>query len=202
MKNTRAFYHFQLRINSLIKHFIPKNIQVDSYLVTRNTDPLKTYSKAEEDLLRSFRLLVHAEIEHFMESRVKDIVNKAHAIWQSDKKPTLVITSLLAYMEYAKEKTLTDRINAAVKNYNNIVDGNHGIKKRNVVSLLCPIGVEPNSLNVVWLNTLDSFGGKRGHVAHSSFRVQTPIDPVNEISEIKQIIDEIKNLDKELRKIK
>ena len=56
-----------------------------------------TYSDTQLDRARGYRLLVHAEIETYLEDRAQAVVNSAYTAWKVDSKPRHVITCLLAF---------------------------------------------------------------------------------------------------------
>ncbi|MFN6033822.1 MAG: hypothetical protein ACK48B_07200, partial [Dolichospermum sp.] len=66
--------------------------------------------------------------------------------------------------------------------------------------LLLPIGINSNDLdpNNTWLANMNTFGQKRGLVAHKSatsyMTIQTP-DPANELNTVTQITDELLRID-------
>ncbi|MDB9308224.1 DUF262 domain-containing protein [Aphanizomenon sp. CS-733/32] len=103
-----------------------------------------------------------------------------------------------------KRLKVTEKINSAIKSFKKVIDNNHGVKEKNILALLLPIGINSNDLNTntAWLNTMNTFGAKRGLVAHSSatsyMTIQTP-DPGNELDTVQQIneglliIDELMN---------
>jgi len=74
---------------------------------------------------------------------------------------------------------------------------NHGIRERNLMKLLLPLGVSEFDIDIVWLATVDSFGQNRGSTAHSSIsnRALQPPDPKSESDVVGQILDGICKLD-------
>ena len=63
------------------------------------------------------------------------------------------------------------------KHTTHVTRENHGIKEKNILGLLLPVGVLETDLDPVWMGTMSSFGASRGVVAHTSAkRVQTPPD--------------------------
>ena len=83
-----------------------------------------------------------------------------------------------------------------------VIDQNHGIREENLSKILFPIGIEPWSLDNVWLTTMDSFGRARGSVAHTSVKTQQPIDPETEFTRIaKLILPGLKKLDKKISRL-
>jgi len=183
---------------------MPSNIKVDKNLNVRNTNPLKIYTSRQLLLFRSFRLLIHAEIEHFIEELGVGVVRKANQIWISNTKSTKTLLALLAFMDYKLDKnatSLNDRVEKAVTEYFNLISKNNGIKEDNVLKILLPLGLDKSLISQTWLSTMNSYGQNRGDVAHKSFKAMIPIDPVSEINNIRNILAEIKLLDENLRKV-
>jgi hypothetical protein len=95
---------------------------------------------------------------------------------------------------------ITEKINSAIKSFRKVIDNNHGLKEKNILALLLPIGINNNDLdpNNTWLATMSTFGEKRGLVAHKSstsyMTIQTP-DPANELNTVNQITDELLRID-------
>jgi hypothetical protein len=75
------------------------------------------------------------------------------------EKSKLKLTSELSsnIEEFSKE---------AYNRYYAVVKANNGIIKKDQKKILVPVGVDPESVDVALMNTLDAFGAKRGDVAH------------------------------------
>ncbi|MHA8106296.1 HEPN domain-containing protein [Aquirufa sp. 5-AUSEE-100C1] len=170
------------------------------------------YTKKESDMIRSYVLLSHAEIESYFEDIADSKVRKALSEWMSKRTKS---NCLLAIMSYCTEeinwnnlkKTDKDkldyRISLVTRHYLNKLIGNHGIKSTNLLSILLPIGIESSEIDPSWLNTMDNFGSKRGQFAHTSSSVQSQIDLVTEKNNLNNsILPEIRNIDILVKKIK
>tara|TARA_B110000908_G_C9914479_1_gene296832 strand:- start:95 stop:457 length:363 start_codon:yes stop_codon:yes gene_type:complete len=72
---------------------------------------------------------------------------------------------------------------------------NHGIKDHNFKTLILPLGIDIDSLDQTWLTNLDSFGSKRGEVAHTSKYAQGSINPKDEFESVLMLLSGIKELD-------
>lgn len=202
MASTR-FIILNRRLSELERHYI------------RKIDPANFSTNRNQDLLRGYRCLVHAEFEAFLEERAKEAVLRALMQWERRQKPSKVITSLLAFSEQRlncisnciknndqKNLDLTDRIKIFVSTYINYLVHNHGIKEENVLNILLPIGVSRNEIDSTWLNTINSYGEERGKVAHSSGNVLKTIDPGTEKTTIDLLKNGIIDLDKVISSLK
>ncbi len=191
MSNTRRFIQLDRRINEIESNYLP---------ITR---PLGNYTKVENDNLRAYILLIHAEFEAYFEEIGEDKAKKAFAKWKANRTKSNVLLSLASFHEGTiKEFDIEKRINKALSNYINNLRHNHGIKEDNILSILLPIGLEHNDIDTTWLNTISSFGTNRGEIAHTSAKVQSPLDPPTLKNTINQILSEIRIIDEKLRKIK
>ena len=169
------------------------------------------YTKKESDMIRSYVILSHAEIESYFEDIADSKVRKALSDWMTNRTKS---NCLLAIMSYCSEEINWDkerksdkekldfRINRVARHYLNKLNNNHGVKSTNILSILLPIGIESTEIDPTWLNTMDNFGSKRGQFAHTSSSVQSQIDLVTERNNIhNSIFPEIRNIDELVKKI-
>nr|WP_254449422.1 hypothetical protein [Anabaena sp. UHCC 0253] len=83
-------------------------------------------------------------------------------------------------------------------NFKRIINENHGLKEKNLLALLLPIGLDIKDLDTSWLVTMNTFGENRGEVAHKSasfYSIIQPINPVDEVNMVKQIIQDLLKID-------
>lgn len=190
-------------------------------------DATGTYRCPEGVHLRtiSYRILVHAEIESFIEDRAYTLFDEAWNNWINDKIPSRVLSALLAFsgqqMPIPTKKLsspgknnhekVDDIILRAKKHWKDVVyKDNHGIKEANVLGLLLPLGIDGGDIDTTLLADLTSFGGLRGAVAHkSSIRIKSYADPKSEYDKANQLVVGLESIDKlivcqldELKKIK
>jgi hypothetical protein len=174
--------------------------------------PTGDYGDEYRDRALGFRLLVHAEIESFIEQRAHAIALKAREKWDKDRSPSKVLISLIAFRENKavsardlkdeldRKKTRTeDCVIAACKSYSHTVANNHGIREDNLLKLLFPIGVRAHQLDPVWLSTIDSFGATRGLAAHSAVGAVQQVDPKTEKDTVDKLLQGLEQLDGILR---
>ena len=169
------------------------------------------YTKKEQDLIRSFVLLTHAEIEAYLEDVAKTRVTKSLSDWNSSRVKSNCIKSVVSFVGHdlkfendLNSNNIQYRVNKTVAHYMSaVVDKNHGIKEKNILKVLLPLGIEINELDQTWLSVMESFGSTRGLIAHSSFNVQTSIDRNTELNRIKnQILPELTNINALIKKLK
>lgn len=196
-------------------------------LLPTKFDPTGTYRGAEHVHLRaiSFRILVHAEIESFIEDRAHELFDEAWNAWRNHRVPSRVLSALLAFSGHTMP-TPPSKLGSPGKNAHDDIDGilsrakthwkkdvyksNHGVKEANVLALLLPLGIDGGDLETTLLADLTSFGGARGAVAHkSSVGVTSYADPKSEYDQAKQLLTALGTIDelvadalKELNKTK
>jgi hypothetical protein len=190
MAQTRRYHSLEKRVAELDTEFIPA------------TKPAGDYTQKEQDFIRAYRLLVHAECEHYFEQVASAIATRALTTYVRTGKVSKVLRALK--QTFCRETTLTaavDIFNSAVASFQKQVRKNNGVKEANICRLILPLGTSDALLDRTWLGTMDSFGQKRGEVAHSSAAVVTVADPVAEKNLIKLVMTGIRDLDAELQKV-
>lgn len=183
-------------------------------LLPKRFEPTGTYARAYAVHLRavSFRLLMHAEIESFLEDRASELASVAWMAWKSARLTTDPIVALLAFAGLESSKAPSklggDPLNqkayddmAVVLERANSVwrydhKNNHGVKEPNVLSLFLPLGISSTSLDPVLLADLSSYGALRGEVAHqSSAFVTNYADPQVEYKKARALVADLTKLD-------
>ncbi|QSV64094.1 MAG: hypothetical protein HEQ26_16365 [Dolichospermum sp. DL01] len=205
MSKSARFRTLTRELNRLKKQFLPK------------INPTGLYSESQLSKTAAYRVLAHAEIESYLEERAWEVVQNAKTIWDKSGKNTRTLICLLGFSGLTMDKppdTLTPqkgsktvkeekvkiskKIDLAVESFQRVISQNHGVKEDHILSLLLPIGIDSDDLDPAWLATMNTFGEKRGLVAHKSatsyMTIQTP-DPANELNTVTQITDELLIID-------
>jgi len=145
---------------------------------------------------------------------VGETVDVAYKGWWLDQQPRTTLISLMAYCERnfpAREALAEDdgpdmreRITAAKDEFMRWVRvENHGIKERNVLKLLLPVGIREHEIETAWLATIDSFGSDRGTTAHqSASKPQALPDPKSELETVKAIVKGMIPIDRRLAELR
>ncbi|MFF6808881.1 HEPN domain-containing protein [Streptomyces sp. NPDC012403] len=193
------FQELESRIAELEKHLIPSPF-----------DPTGSYDDVVYEHTRAYKVLVHAEFEAFIEDRVIEVVNTAFSRWEYSGVISTSLLSVVAYKEslHAMPESLSDasqkkkypdlkaRVEAAKNEFNRYVrTQNHGIKEKNLLKLLMPIGVTEKEIDSVWLSLTETWATARGEVAHKSAKMQVRPDPQKEVKTVKQILDGFREVD-------
>lgn len=168
------------------------------------------YTKKESDQIRSYVILVHAEIEAYFEDMASEKAQKSLDLWRTTRRKSNCLLSIMTFC--AKDiiwdtkpdrHSIESRINKTVIHYLNLLGKNHGVKSKNIRKILLPLGVEESEFDQTWLNIMDDFGKKRGSFAHTTHSVQSQIDLQTEKNRVDvQIIPEITRLDEIIKSIK
>jgi hypothetical protein len=182
-------------------------------LLPRKFNPTGTYRRAHDVHVRSisFRIIVHAEIEAFIEDRTADLLSAAWAEWTGRRVTTDVVVGLLAYggvatflppdsLGGATEQKAYNDMHTVIQKAQNVWrqnhKNNHGIKEENVLALMLPLGIKHTDLDTTLLADLTSYGSARGQVAHKSNAYTTQYaDPKEEFERAKNLVAGLHKLD-------
>jgi HEPN superfamily RiboL-PSP-like protein len=177
------------RLQILEKHFLPQQFSLSG-----------NYSREQDDRTKAYLLLVHAELEAYLEDRARSRVDLAYARWQRTGMCTPVLSRLLVYHQDEFEPISAIKVDKAVNFYLDKVDKNHGIKQKNLLSLFLPLGISHQDLDTQLMSACEQLGRKRGQFAHASIKTHQQVDPKTERDNIKKnIIPELKKLDRKLK---
>ncbi|MBV8044506.1 HEPN domain-containing protein [Pluralibacter sp.] len=212
MAESERFTALQERLGELRRHLLPAEFS-----------PIGEYESMQLDMAKGYRLLTHAEFESYLEDISKGTVLYALQQWNRNKVPSMTIVSFLAayhscwsvgdeqsnqeLIDLSRARTnpkdsLSEIMNIASKQFINKISSNHGIKAKNFKSLILPTGVDIDELEPQMLPKLDSFGSKRGEIAHLSAKVNQQINPKDELDDVNFILDCFRELDQKLVMIK
>lgn len=192
------------------------------HLLPEPFDPTGLYSEQDKisTMGLAYRVLAHAEIESYFEDRALEVVREARSAWDRGQ-VSRVALCLMAFSgremgappttlqppSSNKQKTWPALIDVGEKFvplttsfYHFVRNENHGIKERNLLSLLLPIGVEHNRLDPIFLADMESFGALRGIAAHSSCATSATrgVDPEEELKRVCGLLPGIQVIDIEL----
>lgn len=187
-RNSKLYGDLKRRIDYLSAQYLPA------------PNPAGNYTRKQQDAIRTFLLLSHAELEYYFEESSRVIAKRALDRWLADhnykSRVLLYLATFLDHTERIKQaETSEDKIKNIVGYYFVQIKDNNGIKRDNIFKLLCPLGVDQDQIDNSWLNTLDGYGSSRGVVAHTSAIVQTLKDPKDIRNDINRIIKDLSTLD-------
>ena len=185
-------------------------------LMSFNGRPDGDYTAEERMRCQAFVVFSHAEIESYFEKISRRILDESNTRWQTSNVPDRVIATLIAYRgpediaipqdpkNPTKRSNLKDIVASAYKSHQDAISSNHGIKKKNIAELLCPLGILPDDFDEVLLIQLNNTGERRGDMVHQPAKVSLPKlrDPFSdEMYDIKYLISEIERFDEKLIKL-
>ena len=149
----------------------------------------------QNDKIRGFVLLCHAEIESYLEELALLLIDDAHLKWRNSHKANYNLASLFIDAErIEKNETALTKSEQIIFDYRSKVEkNNHGIREKNIKSLFCPLGYKIDDFDASFIATLDSFGTDRGKVAHSAARTSYMYDKQTEYERIDSIVTGIRD---------
>lgn len=194
MPQTDHFYHLEHRKAELKKALLPKSVS-----------PTGNYRRSTYEKVSAYILLIHAEIEYYLEGLARDIAKKSYLDWIHNSKTNVTLVSLVAFSSCSfksipesatnLDEDLKYRIRKAHSVYNEYIrTKNHGIKEKNILELFLPIGVEISQIDNSLLIALENFGRERGQIAHTT-RAQQPLSPTDAENEVNQLLALLKDFD-------
>gem|GEM_PF-442416 len=190
---------------------------LSTHLLPHERDPIGDYPPQVYTCENAYQVLAHAEFESYFEDRVKDLCIWSVQQWKLSQAVSKVTVSLLSYHSpflkmggqgskpVMDAMSITSRIDDANKRFHRIIKDNHGIRERDIITLLFSRGITSEDIDTGWLATLDSFGISRGWLAHQSasvHRLQSLLDPFSIKGTVDQILDGITELDLKLNKLR
>jgi len=209
MAVSEEFQKLDENLKRLRRSFLPR---------TFNT--FGTYQQRTIDRALAFRVLSHAEFEHYLEARAQAIVMAAIVRWKQTKEIGTVLLALVAFTEshekvpdklapiqenqvqkWQEKLRLDARVRRAHAQYIGRLKKNHGIKEVNVLQILLPIGLSYADIDPLWVAEMNSFGESRGSAAHTSI-VNHMINPRDELDTVLRLLGGLRDLDIKLAELK
>lgn len=182
--------------------------------------PTGNYDSSDYDKVQAFRLLVHAEFEHYIEEVIRTNTDRVVRQWKHRRRfrkalffltltkrrnpsvgdcfAAIEALQLRRQVTRSGQVSLIDRlVDDAWSAFSGEITKNNGIRIGNLEKLLLPIGIDPQTVDAGWLPDMDSFGKDRGSSAHSSkIGLSALPDPKGEWQRVSSILlPGLKNLD-------
>lgn len=189
--------HFKLlrdRLDELTSKFIQDQINAELL------DP--TGFQPDLDKLAAFRLLVHGEIEDFLEAKAKDNVAAISARIASNspwmrQSPELLAVAIalkkaLPGQDQLESAKFASFISGLLSSARTAITDNNGVKTPSFVLLSLLAGKTLDEIDGVLSNSLNSYGKNRGDVAHKSVTHSTTLNaPSAELATAQSLVQEI-----------
>ena len=177
MKKTSEYKYLERRIKLLEKHFDFRQ------------DP-SGLTQLQEDKIKGFCLLCHAELEDYFESIARRIFQQSADAWKKNKTANFQLASF--FIQADKIDTRADSFSKSfqmILAYENVIKNNHGIKGDNILKLYKPLGYELDDFDPMLISELDEFGKRRGESAHTSKKHTTIVlDKKTEFDRVNRIL--------------
>lgn len=192
-------------------------------LLPADFDPTGVYEEQDNVSTRAlaYRVLAHAEIESFFEDRTLEPVSRAQIVWETTRHVSHVALCLLGFSgkEMAPPPSTLEAPNDNKRKawpalvdigqrllpvisafHHHVRNENHGIKEKNLLALLLPIGVAHDKIDPAFLADMESFGALRGLAAHSSGKTtaRQAVDPAEEQKRVLALMPGIAAIDSEI----
>ena len=166
-----------------------------------------------QELTKAYILLCHAEIEKYFEMICTQTVFDSKKQFSEKNDINSALLSVASVCEYTikgynekdnaivsrldpKVATLEGRISNAYGKFITVAKGNNGIKTKDILNLLWPLGINENDVDTALLNALNSLGEKRGRIAHTGAAInKVTLNYDSEKKTMGDIITEIKAFD-------
>jgi hypothetical protein len=189
--------HFRLlqrRVDELSRKFVDDQVQ----------DELANPATFQPDLdrLAAYRLLVHAEIEDFLESKAKDNIATiesrmaAGPTWMRQS-PELLALAIGLKRELPQDDVLdltrhTNFVGEVLASARSAISNNNGVKSQSFVFLSLCAGKTLDEVDGILSASLNSYGKDRGDVAHKSVTHSTSLQaPSAEVGTARTLVSQI-----------
>ncbi len=137
----------------------------------------RTFSKEDSSnpenqrKLRACISLIHAELETYFEIIAQKVIESYELNRLPRNKVGKLSYAIALYNIKAYEGSLdnvNDRLKICVNIYKQSVSKNNGIKEKDILKILLPIGFPFINIDNTWLSTVNSFGAFRGELIHKN----------------------------------
>lgn len=168
------------------------------------------YPQRVVERTRGYIVLSHAEFESYLEDAVLRVADLAEQNWAAARRATPACLGLLAFSADRADVPsasgqgdgLDARLRKAKANFSRwVTQENHGLRERNVLRLLLPVGLRDDELDAAWLATVDSFCRNRGETAHRTGAVVQVPDPKSEFNTVRTIVAGLRRIDAQLQRL-
>lgn len=155
-----------------------------------------------QDKIKAFIILFHSELEYYFELIGKGVnsFQKASAVASRNYSsiPNHYFVFGIKQPDFSVEFDQNIRGEKILKEYETLLaKKNNGIKSKDILSILLPLGIDYSHIGLTLLNTLNDYGEKRCKFAHTgiSLHASQALDRNIESQMSNTIISMIHNLD-------
>lgn len=159
-----------------------------------------------QEKIRIFQILFHAELECFFEKLALDKLRAIESAWLTAPALNRDVQSLIMYAPegFAGNSNQIDpfaRVVSVLSATKHKINRNHGVKEKNIYAMLLPTGIPISEFPSTLLPALNSIGGARGHLAHSSVKMITRVIVRRQVVQnVSQVLWDIRVFEKNMRR--
>ncbi|HBN9750659.1 TPA: hypothetical protein L3923_005148 [Pseudomonas aeruginosa] len=180
------FAHLEARLTDLRVKFL------DAQITAETNDP--TTFSPDLDSIAAFRLLIHAEIEDFLERKAKENLDRIELQLVKSATGSSRIFPELFYIAAVTNRpldaVLAFDVGALKGHISGIIKENNGIKEGSFNTLSVFAGKTADEVDSTLSASLNSYGKSRGDVAHQSTRHSSTINaPSAEFASAKDLVE-------------
>ncbi|ELK4802109.1 hypothetical protein VXF16_004683 [Pseudomonas aeruginosa] len=187
------FAHLEARLTDLRVKFL------DAQITAETNDP--TTFSPDLDSIAAFRLLIHAEIEDFLERKAKENLDRIELQLVKSATGSSRIFPELFYIAAVTNRpldavlafdvgALKGHISGIIGTARGIIKENNGIKEGSFNTLSVFAGKTADEVDSTLSASLNSYGKSRGDVAHQSTRHSSTINaPSAEFASAKDLVE-------------
>jgi hypothetical protein len=160
--------------------------------------------EADKDAIAAFRLLVHAEIEHWLERQATVAIGELEAQLSAGPKVRETFRLLLCAAVFGlpiqmpvpyDDAAMINGLRELLAKAKSFVKDNNSIKTDTFCKVCALRGLPVDEIDIALLHSLDKYGKARGDVAHKSLgSVTTLYAPSAELQEAKALAVEVTRL--------
>lgn len=167
----------------------------------RTWEPLGNYRELQRERATAFTVLVHAEIEDYIESSIRRRADERFKAWRDAGEHSEAIQGFVrvAFMDAPKKAgsaaTLAEVVALGRQQVGARISNNHGLRASNLEILLEAVALEITMLPVSVLGTLDTLGRERGLYAHTSGLTRKSVNPRDEWDRAVLVLTGLKSFD-------
>jgi len=127
--------------------------------------------------LRACISLMHSEFETYFELMGSKIISTYSTTMTKKQKSKLGFTlSIYNSQNYdGQADDINVRINNCIAVYKSALVQNNGIKQKDILKILLPIGISLLQIDNTWLTSMNSFGSLRGELIHKNLNQITKL---------------------------
>ncbi len=167
----------------------------------RDFDEKDSSNPENQRKLRACISLIHSELESYFELVALKVVDLYQTNRMDSTQAKLFTNSIFFYNHKVYEgqnEDVATRLDKSINLYKASISQNNGIKEKDILKLLLPIGIPLANIDSVWLASINSFGALRGEIMHNSINQITRLIGYRQIDMTIYhiIIPEIEKIDK------